>query len=126
VPYFNSPIMLPAVASYLRSPAHLAAEIAPQLLKLVDLRRQRRLARDPHDHAGRLLVDRALIALRTRVASLQRRVRHLDPNGSLIGIGAVAPVTACRRWLARSARLGWIRPIAARLRRSDAGIDRGA
>ena len=65
LPYFNSPIMLPAVASYFLVAGlfgrgrgeDLAAQMAAQLLQLVDRRRQRRLPGDPHQHARGLLVD---------------------------------------------------------------------
>ena len=101
LPYFNSPIMLPAVASYFvlarlfgrGRGEDLAAQMAAQLLQLVDRRRQRRLPGDPHQHARGLLVDGALTAGGTRVARGERRVRHVDPLGTPVSLGAVAPVT---------------------------------
>ena len=101
LPYFNSPIMLPAVASYFAVARlcgrgrgeDLAAQVAAQLLQLVDRRRQRRLPGDPHQHARGLLVDGALTAGGTRVAGGERRVRHVDPLGTPVSLGAVAPVT---------------------------------
>ena len=73
--------MLPAVASYFRlarlggrwGGKHLAAQVAAQLLQLVNRRRQRRLPGDPHQHARGLVVDGALTAGGTRVAGLERR-----------------------------------------------------
>ena len=90
LPYFNRAIMLPAVASYFVLARlggrcrgeDLAAQMAAQLLQLVDRRRQRRLPGDPHQHARGLLVDGALAAGGTRVAGSQRRVRHVDPLGT--------------------------------------------
>ena len=87
LPYFNRPIMLPAVASYfvLAGPCgrvrgeDLAAQVAAQLLQLVHRRRQGRLPGDPHQHARGLLVDGPLAAGGTGVARSQRRVRHVDP-----------------------------------------------
>ncbi len=76
LPYFKSPIMLPAVASYFRLPVssgrrggkHLAAQVATQFLQLINRRRQRRLPGDSHHHTRSLFVDDAFTAGGTRVA----------------------------------------------------------
>ena len=67
--------------------------MAAQLLQLIDRRRQRRLADDPHQHARGLVVDGALAAGGTGVAGTQRRVRDVDPLGTPVRLGAVAAVT---------------------------------
>ena len=48
----------------------LAAQVATQLLQLVDRGRQRRLPGDPHQHARGLVVDGALPAGRTGIAGV--------------------------------------------------------
>jgi hypothetical protein len=70
-----------------------AAQMAAQLLQPVDLRRQRRLPGDPHEHARGLLVDGPLAAGGTRVAGGERWVRNVDPRGTPVSLGAVAAVT---------------------------------
>jgi len=77
---------------------HLAAKVAPQLLESVHLRRDGRLAGDPHQHPGLShLVDRTLPAIRAGIARSQRRVGHLNLFGAVVGISAVAAVTFGRR-----------------------------
>ncbi len=116
LPYFKSPIMLPAVASYFRllsssAPGgkHLAAQVATQFLQLVNLRRQRRLPGNPHQQARCLFVDRAVTAGGTRVAGAERRVRNVDPRGATIRISAVAPVTFRDRLCLRLVRFSSVR-----------------
>jgi len=76
----------------------LAAEMAAQLLQLVDLGLDGRLACDPHQHpgAGRL-VNRALLAVRAGIARLKRLVRYPDLLGAAVGVRPVAAMASARR-----------------------------
>ncbi len=74
-----------------RSREHLAAQVATQLVQLIDVRRQRRLPDDPHHHAGSLVVDRALAAGGTGITGLERRMPHVDPRAALVSVSAIAP-----------------------------------
>jgi len=67
--------------------------MATELLEMVNLRLDRRLAGNPHQHPGPShLVDRALLAIRAGIARSQRRVGHLNLLGPVVGIGAIAAV----------------------------------
>ena len=78
----------------------LAAQIAPQLLKFVNRGLDRRLAHQTHQHAGPArLVNRALLALRTRIARLQRFVTHHNLFRAGVGVGPVAAVALARAFL---------------------------
>ncbi len=85
-------ILLTPCFSRCGSREHLAAQVATQLVQLIDVRRQRRLPDDPHHHAGPLVVDRAIAAGGTGIAGLERRMPHVDPRGALVSVGAVAPM----------------------------------
>ena len=78
--------------------------MAAQLLELINLGLNGRLASDPYQHprTGHF-VDRPLRAVRTGVARLERLVRHLDLLGTVIRIGTVAAMAlaGCRRVVLR-------------------------
>ncbi len=78
---------------------NLAAQVATQLLKFVNLGLNRRLADQPHQHARTShFVNGAFVTLRTRIAGLQRRVTHLDLFRTRVSVGGIAAVPLARRF----------------------------
>ena len=76
-----------------------AAQIASQFLKFVNLRLNRQLAHQSHQHTGPArLVNRAFLALRTRIARLQRFVTHHNGFRAHVGVGPIAAVALRRRF----------------------------
>ena len=68
-----------------------AAKMATQLLEIIHQGCHGRLAHQPHQHAWTAgVVERAVLALRARIARPERLVTHLDLLGAGVGIGPVA------------------------------------
>ena len=81
---------------------------------MIDRRTQRSLARDPHDDAGLLLVERAFPALGTGIADLMQWVRNFDSLGPAIRLGSVSPVAFGGRFsVALTVRVGVFRALPA-------------
>ncbi len=96
---------------------YFAAQVATQFLQPVNLRRHRRLPADPHHHARSLVVDGALTAGGTGVAGRERRMRHVNPRGATVSVGAVAPVT-----LADSRRIRFVGLVCVRFAIRQFGV----
>ena len=117
-PIFSKAIMLPTVASHFSRPhpaaksgvGDRAAQIAAQLLEIINLGAHEGLADQPHHHTRTLAgVNGSRFALRAPDRPAQARSEgHFDLLGGRVSIGPIADVTrvplGCWTWLRRAPR----------------------